>query len=69
MKVTDVSLRRPVTVLIATAALVLFGLMALGSMGVQRIPDVDLPVVVVSTTMSGASPEVMDNDVTDVIEE
>ncbi|QVL35965.1 efflux RND transporter permease subunit [Aminirod propionatiphilus] len=69
MKITDVSLRRPVTVLIATAALVLFGLMALGSMGVQRIPDVDLPVVVVSTTMSGASPEVMDNDVTDVIEE
>lgn len=69
MKMTDIALRRPVTVLIFTAALILFGIMALTSMGVQRIPDVDLPVVVVSTTMTGASPEVMDNDVTDVIEE
>ncbi len=69
MKITDVALRRPVTVLILTAALVLFGLMSLGGMGIQRIPDVDLPIVVVSTTMTGASPEVMDNDVTDVIEE
>lgn len=69
MKMTDLSLRRPVTVLIATAALILFGIMALTSMGVQRIPDVDLPLVAVTTTMTGASPEVMDNDVTDVIEE
>lgn len=69
MKVTDVALRRPVTVLICMAALVLFGLMSLSSMGVQRLPDVDFPVVAVTTTMTGTSPTVMDNDVTDVIEE
>lgn len=69
MKVTDVSLRRPVTVLTCMAALVLFGLMTLSSMGVQRLPDVDFPVVAVTTTMTGTSPAVMDNDVTDVIEE
>ena len=37
-------------------------------MGVQRTPDVDFPIVAVSTTMRGASAIVMDNDVTDVIE-
>jgi len=69
MKITEVSLRRPVTVLILTASLLLFGLLALKSMGVQRIPDVDFPVVTVTTTMRGASATVMDHDVADVIEE
>ncbi len=69
MKITDVSLRRPVTVIILTASLVLFGLLALKSMGIQRIPDVDFPVVTVTTTMQGASATVMDHDVADVIEE
>lgn len=69
MKVTDISLRRPVTVLIGTFALIFFGLLAMRNMGMERIPDVDFPLVVVSTTMEGASPTVMDNDVTDVLEE
>ena len=69
MKITSVSLRRPVTVLICTAALVFFGVSSLTSMGVQRIPDIDFPIVAVSTSMSGASATIMDNDVADVIEE
>lgn len=69
MKITSVSLRRPVTVLICTAALVFFGLSALFSMGMQRIPDIDFPIVSVTTTMTGASATIMDNDVADPIEE
>ncbi len=69
MKIIDIALRRPVTVLICTIALVYFGLMSYGNMGMQQRPDVDLPVVMVTTTMTGASAEVMDNDVTDVLEE
>ncbi len=69
MKITDVSLRRPATVTILTAALVLFGFLAMKGMGIQRTPDVDFPVVSVTTTMRGASATVMDHDVTDVIEE
>lgn len=65
----ETSLRRPVTVTIATLALIVFGLLALNTMGVERMPNVDLPYVVVNTTMEGASPAVMDNDVTDVLEE
>lgn len=69
MKVTDISLRRPVTVLIGTFALIFFGILAMRNMGMERIPDVDFPVVAVSTTMVGASPTVIDNDITDVLEE
>ena len=69
MNIIDTSLRRPVTVLVCTIALVYFGLMAYNNMGMQQTPDVDLPVVMVTTTMTGATAAVMDNDVTDVIEE
>lgn len=69
MKVTEISLRRPVTVIVLTLALVYFGLYSYMNMGVQQNPDVDLPVVMVTTTMTGATAAVMDNDVTDVLEE
>ncbi len=69
MKITDTALRRPVTVLIGMVALLLFGVISLGQMNMARMPDVEFPIVVVVTTMEGASPAVMDNDVTDIIEE
>ena len=69
MNFTETSLRRPVTVIICTAALILFGYLSLKNMGMQRIPDVDFPIVAVTTTMEGASAAIMDSDVTDVIEE
>lgn len=69
MKITEISLKRPVTVLIATFALMLFGLIAFSNMPMERMPDVDFPLVTVTTTMTGAAPDIMDNDVTDVLEE
>ncbi len=69
MKITEIALRRPATVIVLTSALILFGVLGMRGMGVQRTPDVDFPIVAVSTTMRGASATVMDNDVTDVIEE
>lgn len=59
MKITDVSLRRPVTVLILTIALVVFGTYSYLNMGVERMPNVEFPVVVVRTTMEGASPAII----------
>ena len=69
MKITDTALRRPVTVIVLTIALVYFGIYAYFNMGMEQTPDVDLPVVMVTTTMRGATAAVMDNDVTDVLEE
>ncbi len=66
---TSFSLRRPVTVLICTAALVFFGVSSLATMGMEQMPDIAFPIVMVSTTMDGASATIMDNDVADPIEE
>lgn len=68
MKLTDTALKRPVTVLIAMAAVLIFGYKAYNSMPMERIPDVDAPIVTVTTILAGSDPEVVDNDVTDVLE-
>ncbi|MDR1943294.1 MAG: efflux RND transporter permease subunit [Synergistaceae bacterium] len=68
MKITEISLRRSVTVLILSIALVVFGVYSYMNMGVERMPNVEFPIVVVITTMEGASPAIIDNDVTDVLE-
>jgi HAE1 family hydrophobic/amphiphilic exporter-1 len=69
MLISDVSIRRPVTTLTVMAALIIFGWIAFTSMGVDLFPEVDIPVVTVKTVLQGASPEVIDADVTDVLEE
>ena len=50
-------------------ALVVLGIVSYPSIGVDLYPKVDLPIVNVTTRLTGASPEIMDIDVTDKIEE
>lgn len=69
MKITDVSIKRNVTTLTITGAIIIFGLIAFRGMGVDLFPEVDLPIVSVATALPGASPEVIDQNVTDVLEE
>ena len=69
MLIADISIRRPVSTLTIMAAILIFGWIAFKSMGVDLYPEIDFPVVTVTTTLEGASPEIMDKDVTDVLEE
>ncbi len=69
MWITDTSIKRPVTTVTIMGAIIVFGLMAFASMGIDLFPEVDIPVVTITTTLTGSSPEVMDREVTDVIEE
>ncbi len=69
MWISDTAIRRPVTTLTLMAALVVFGWLAFSRMGVDAFPEVEFPIVTVQTVLVGASPEVMDQDVTDPIEE
>jgi len=69
MKISDISIRRPVTTLTLTAALIFFGILGFMRMGIDLYPEVDFPIVTIKTILTGASPEVIDIDVTDVIEE
>ncbi|NBU20870.1 efflux RND transporter permease subunit, partial [bacterium] len=49
--------------------LIVFGILSFLRLGVSQLPDVDFPVVNVSVSWIGASPEVMETAVTDVIED
>ncbi len=69
MWLSDISIRRPVTTLTIMAAIIIFGWLGFRHMGMDLMPEVDFPIVTVQTTLLGASPEVMDQDVTDVLEQ
>lgn len=69
MWISDVSIRRPVFAVMVIGALVVLGWISLGRLGVDLFPKVEFPVVSVTTTLEGASPEAIESDVTDPIEE
>ncbi len=52
-----------------TAALLIFGFIGLSRLPVRDMPDIDYPVVSVITAYPGASPEVIEEEVTDPLEE
>ncbi len=68
MFLSDTAIRRPIFTVMAMTALVLFGYLGYRTLGVNNYPNVDFPTVTVSTILPGASPEVVESAVTDVIE-
>ncbi|MEW6375876.1 MAG: efflux RND transporter permease subunit [Thermodesulfobacteriota bacterium] len=69
MFLSDTSVKRPVVATMITLALVFFGVLGYQRIGIDLYPQVDFPMVTITTTLFGAAPEVMDTDVTDPIEE
>lgn len=69
MNLAALSIRRPVFAVMAIGALVVFGLISWGRIGVDMFPKVDFPYVVISTTLEGASPDTVETEITEVIEE
>lgn len=60
--------QRRVLAYMLSAALLLFGYIGLSGVGLDRLPNVDPPMITVTTVNPGASPEVMDASVSSVIE-
>ncbi len=69
MWISDTSIKRPVFATMFILALVVMGVVSYPEIGVDLFPKVDFPIVSISTRLTGASPEIMDIDVTDKIEE
>ncbi|MFN3261853.1 MAG: efflux RND transporter permease subunit [Pikeienuella sp.] len=68
MTLSDISVRRPVLAAVASLLIIVFGVAALRELPIRELPDVDSAVVTVTTTYRGAAPEVVDTDITEVIE-
>src|SRR5215470_3378246 len=69
MSIWDICIRRPVFTVMLVSAPVVLGLAAYFRLGVELFPNVDLPIVTVTTTLRGASVEEMETGVTKPIEE
>ena len=66
---TRVSLHNPVLATMAMLALVVLGSVGYQRMQIDQFPNVDFPVVVITTAYPGASPEIVENEVTKPVEE
>ena len=69
MIISERSVRRPVFATVISALLVILGLAALQSLPVRQYPDIESPVVSIETNYRGASAEVIETKVTQVIED
>ncbi len=69
MYISDVAIKKPVLTIVAMLSCVVFGFVALTQLDTDEFPDIDAPVVVVSIPYPGASPDVVERELIDPIEE
>jgi multidrug efflux pump len=68
MRISDLSVRRPVFASVMSVTLVILGLLALDRLAVREYPEVEVPVVSVTTPYRGASAEVVERRITQTLE-
>ena len=69
MKLSEISINRPVLAIVFTLVIILFGLISYTRLPVREYPDIDPPIVSISTFYRGASPNVVETEITDILEE
>ena len=69
MLLSDVSVKRPVFASVLSLILIIFGLVAYNRLALREYPDIDSPIVTISTRYPGASANVIETRITRVIED
>ena len=69
MKLVDVCIKRPVFTTMMMCAMVVVGIFSYRRLGVDLFPNIDLPFVIVSTTLAGSGPEEVETSITKPVEE
>jgi hypothetical protein len=69
VKLSQVSIERPVLATVMSLVIILAGLIAVSRLPNREYPDVDPPVVAVTTVLPGAAPEVVETSVTQPLED
>ena len=65
---TALFVRRPILAIVLNSLIVIAGLAAILGIEIRELPDIDRPVITVTTTYDGAAPETVDREVTGIIE-
>jgi HAE1 family hydrophobic/amphiphilic exporter-1 len=68
MSLPELSIHRHVLAYMLSGVLLLFGLISFDRIGVDRHPDIDFPMVSVRTVLPGASPEIIDSSIANILE-
>ncbi len=69
MKLSEISIKRPVLATVLNIVVVLIGILGLSRLAVREYPDVDPPIISVSTFYRGANAGVVETEVTNILEE
>ena len=69
MLLPRLSIQRPVLATVFSLALVVLGLTGWSRLPVRELPNVDFPIVSITTVLPGASPEVVETEITEILEE
>lgn len=69
MTLAEVAIRRPVLAIVMSTVLMLLGIVGFTFLGVREYPAVDPPVVTVTTSYPGASPDVVASQITEPLEQ
>src|SRR5438445_167931 len=69
LALADLCIKRPVFATMINIFFVVLGWFSFQQIGVDQFPNVELPIVTVTTTLRGASPEEMETSVTKPLEE
>ena len=68
MRISDICIRRPVFATVMSLILILLGVVSYDRLTVREYPNIDEPVVSVATAYIGASAEIIETQVTQVLE-
>ncbi|MBH0057253.1 efflux RND transporter permease subunit [Pseudoalteromonas sp. SWXJZ94C] len=68
MKITDTSVKRPVFAIVINLLLLTFGMVAFTMLPLREYPDIETPIVNISTEYTGASAEIIETKITQIIE-
>lgn len=69
MTLSDLAIKRPVFAWMLMAALIVFGAICVGRIGISKMPDVDFPVLDINVIWEGAAPDVLESEIVEEIEE
>jgi multidrug efflux pump len=69
MKISEISIHRPVFATVISLMLVILGLVSLSNLAVREYPDIDAPVVSINTSYRGAGANIVEEKITQLIED
>jgi multidrug efflux pump len=68
MSLAEVSIKRPVLSMVMSIVIMLFGITAFNYLGVREYPSIDPPIITVRTAYTGATPDIIESQITEPLE-